>query len=114
MRTAYKWLRRFREDGAGGLVDRTSCPHHYPHALPETTQARIVAARTEHQTYHQINQALKVGHRSVARVLVRAGLNRLACLEPAALIQRYEYDAPGGMLTWTSRNSGVSTVPATG
>lgn len=98
VRTAYKWLRRFREDGADGLVDRTSCPHHCLHALPETTQARIVAARTERQTYRQISQALKVGHRSVARVLVRAGLNRLACLEPAAPIQRYGYDAPGGML----------------
>ena len=98
VRTAYKWLRRFREDGADGLVDRTSRPHHCPHALPETTQAPIVTARIERQTYRQLSQTLKVGHSSAARVLVRAGLNRLACLEPAAPIQRYEYDAPGGML----------------
>lgn len=98
VRTAYKWLCRFREEGADGLVDRSSRPHHCPHALPEVTRDRIVAARTERQTYRQISQTLNVGHSSVARVLVRAGLNRLACLEPAAPIQRYEYDAPGGML----------------
>ena len=51
VRTAYKWLRRFREEGADGLVDRPSRPHHCPHALPEMTRARIVAARTERQTY---------------------------------------------------------------
>ena len=69
MRTAFKWLWGFREEGADGLVDRSSRPHHCPHALPEATQARIIAARTERQTYRQISQTLSVGHSSVARVL---------------------------------------------
>jgi len=98
VRTAYKWLRRFREEGANGLVDRSSRPHHCPQALPEATQASIVAARTERQTYRQISQSLNVGHSSVGRVLVRQGLNRLASLEPAPPVQRYEHDAPGEML----------------
>ncbi|OYW40132.1 MAG: IS481 family transposase, partial [Hydrogenophilales bacterium 12-61-10] len=96
--TAYKWLRRFHEEGEHGLVDRSSRPHHCPHALPEATQARIVAARIERQTYRQISQTLSVGHSSVGRVLLRQGLNRLASLEPAPPVQRYEHDAPGEML----------------
>lgn len=98
VRTAYKWLRRFREEGESGLMDRSSRPHRCPHALPEATRARIVAARTERQTYHQISQHLKVGHSSVGRVLLRLGLNRLASLAPAPPVQRYEHDAPGAML----------------
>lgn len=98
VRTAYKWLRRFREEGERGLIDRSSRPHHCPHALPAATLARIVAARTERQTYRQISQTLNVGHSSVGRILVRQGLNRLASLAPAPPVERYEHDAPGGML----------------
>ncbi|SKA28368.1 leucine zipper domain-containing protein, partial [Novilysobacter spongiicola] len=34
VRTAYKWLRRFREEGWAGLDDRSSRPHRCPHATP--------------------------------------------------------------------------------
>ena len=30
-RTAYKWLRRYREEGPAGLHNRTSRPQHCPH-----------------------------------------------------------------------------------
>jgi transposase-like protein len=32
--TAYKWLARYRTHGRAGLADRSSRPHHCPHALP--------------------------------------------------------------------------------
>ncbi|SKA12689.1 leucine zipper domain-containing protein, partial [Novilysobacter spongiicola] len=38
VRTAYKWLKRFKEEGSGGLTDRSSRPRHCPHA----TAPRIV------------------------------------------------------------------------
>lgn len=31
--TAYKWLRRFRDEGAAGLEDRSSAPRRCPHRL---------------------------------------------------------------------------------
>ena len=31
--TAYKWWQRWREEGAEGLVDRSSAPHRRPRAL---------------------------------------------------------------------------------
>lgn len=48
--------------------------------------------------YHQISRDLDVGLSSVARILRREGLNRLAHLAPAKPVQRYEYDEPGGLL----------------
>ena len=45
--TAYKWLRRFNDEGAAGLVDRTSAPKRCPHRLDLDVVATIVAARLE-------------------------------------------------------------------
>ncbi|MGH8125090.1 MAG: IS481 family transposase [Rhodanobacteraceae bacterium] len=97
-RTAYKWLRRFREEGVGGLVDRSSRPHACPHATPELRVAEVIERRHTRQTYRMIAQAVDMAPSTVGRLLHRAGLNRLAALEPAAPIRRYEHDAPGDLL----------------
>jgi transposase len=98
VRTAYKWLKRYREQGWAGLHNRCSRPTHCPHALSAERRASIIERRKRRQSYRQISQALGVGHSTIARVLQRAGLNRLSSLEPAEPVQRYEYDAPGGLL----------------
>src|SRR5438105_6547420 len=41
--TAYKWLRRYRELGEPGLLDRPSRPGRCPHALAASTVARTRA-----------------------------------------------------------------------
>jgi transposase len=43
--TVYKWVGRFKAEGGAGLTDRSSRPHHSPHALPEGETARILQAR---------------------------------------------------------------------
>ncbi|GAA0564380.1 hypothetical protein GCM10008997_10830 [Halomonas salifodinae] len=58
----------------------------------------IIARRQQRQTYRQIAQALGVGHSTVARILKRAGLNRLAVLAPARPANRYEHEAPGDLV----------------
>lgn len=98
VRTAYKWLKRYREQGWAGLHNRSSRPARCPHATPAACRVAIIERRKGRQTYCQISQALGVGRSTVARVLQREGLNRLSRLEPVAPIQRYEYDAPGGLL----------------
>jgi transposase-like protein len=45
--TGYKWVRRFRAEGAPGLADRSFRPHHSPRATPAAEVARILAARSE-------------------------------------------------------------------
>lgn len=96
--TAYKWLRRYRQEGESGLNNRSSRPHHCPHATSVELQAQIVAHRRVRHSYRQIGLALGLGQSTVGRVLQRRGLNRLALLEPAAPVTRYEYPAPGGLL----------------
>ncbi len=98
VRTAYKWLRRFREEGLAGLADRSSRPASCPHATSAAVQADILAQRRARSTYRQIGQTLGVGQSTIARFLRRHGLNRLSSLEPARPVVRYEYAQPGGLL----------------
>ena len=106
VRTAYKWLKRFREQGEGGLMNRSSRPLRSPRALSPGLRRQIIERRHLRQTYRQIGQTLGVGHSTVARVLHRAGLNRLAALEPARPENRYEYQAPGDLLHLDTKKLG--------
>lgn len=98
VRTAYKWLRRFREEGANGLMNRSSRPHTCPHATPAAAIDQVIELRRARQTYRSIADMSKLAPSTVGRVLQRTGLNRLAALEPAAPILRYEHEAPGDLL----------------
>lgn len=97
-RTAYKWLRRYKDKGWAGLVDRPSRPRTSPNATPPDVIDQIIQGRRQRLTYRQIAQATGVGESTVARWLKRRGLNRLASLEPARPDNRYEHEAPGDLL----------------
>lgn len=45
VRTAYKWLKRFSQEGPDGLLDRSSRPHHCPHATPQAVVDRVFEQR---------------------------------------------------------------------
>lgn len=96
--TAYKWLKRFREEGIDGLQDRSSRPPICPHETPETVKDRIVELRRQRRTYRQISQLVGVAVSTVARILARQGLNRLSALEPVRPENRYVHDHPGDLL----------------
>jgi len=98
VRTAYKWLKRFRQQGQAGLINRSSRPLQSPRALSPALRGQIIERRHLRQTCRHIAQALGVGHSTVARVLRREGLNRLTALEPARPQYRYEHQAPGDLL----------------
>ncbi|OLU23552.1 IS481 family transposase, partial [Pseudomonas sp. PA15(2017)] len=83
VRTAYKWLRRFREEGEAGLMDRSSRPHSCPHETAIDLIAQLIQLRQSRHTYRQIALALGVAVSTVARRLKQAGFHRLAELEPA-------------------------------
>ena len=97
-RTAYKWLQRYQEEGEAGPVNRSFRPHRCPHAPSGKTARRVIKLRRQRQTYRQIAQAVGISQSSVARILTRAGLNRLSHLEPARPDDRYEHEAPGDLL----------------
>jgi transposase InsO family protein len=97
-RTAYKWLARHRTGGAAALEDRASTPHHSPRRTPPAVTARILAARFERRTAWAIAVQLQVPRSTVAAVLVRAGLNRLARLTPPTPVTRYEWPHRGDLV----------------
>jgi len=97
-RTVYKWLARFRVEGAAGLRDRSSRPRTSPAQTAADREALILRLRRARQTGPQIARALKMPKATVARVLKRAGLHRLRLLDPPAQPHRYERKHPGELL----------------
>jgi transposase InsO family protein len=93
-----KWVARYRVEGATGLQDRSSRPRHSPQAIAMGTSQRIVALRRRRWTMAHIAAELRVSRATVSRVLARAGLSRLAALDPAPLPRRYEWRRPGDLL----------------
>ena len=98
VRTAYKWLRRYRQEGITGLYDRSSRPRHCPHQTSAHRHQEIVRLRRLRRTYRQISRQLGVSQSTVGRVLPKLGLNRLSALEPAQPINRYQHEHPGDLL----------------
>ena len=46
--TGYKWLARFAQQGAGGLIDGTRRPHRSPRTTAAPLQQAVLALRCEH------------------------------------------------------------------
>jgi transposase InsO family protein len=44
-KTGYKWLRRYVESGAAGLLDLSRTPHHHPQAICEKVKADILSVK---------------------------------------------------------------------
>lgn len=88
VRTAYKWLPRFRADGAGGLQDRSSRPQRCRHASTPRERERFVASRCQRWPLWRIALAGGRSPATLSRCIKRAGLSRLDSLElsqPVAL-----------------------------
>lgn len=105
-RTVYKWLQRFRDEGASGLVDRSSAPRRRPRALLASYLELIEQLRRSGQTARVIGLQLRLARSTVAAVLKRLGLNRLALLKPAEPVRRYERAAPGELVHLDTKKLG--------
>ena len=94
--TAYKWLRRYREEGPAGLEDRSSRPRRSPQALSATDIEAILHARTYRKWGpHRIGPLTGHPRSTVYGVLRRAGVNRLDGLDrPTGRPVRRRYVAP--------------------
>ena len=98
--TAYRWLKRWREEGESGLLDRSSRPHHSPRRVPAGVEERIVLDRiTEKEGPHLMAGRLGVPRSTIYGVLVRRGLSRLSDLDrPTGIPIRYVRDCPGELV----------------
>jgi transposase-like protein len=72
-RTVYRWLRRFREQGEAGLVDRTSAPKRIPHKTASERVEAIAALRRLCMTAAEIAESLAMPISTVSACLVGSG-----------------------------------------
>jgi transposase InsO family protein len=96
--TVRKWLGRFLSEGREGLMDRSSRPANCPRALEAGKALTVVELRKKRMTQARIAQYLQISKATVSRVLSRAGLSKLADLDPVEPVQRYEHERPGDLI----------------
>jgi transposase InsO family protein len=98
VRTARKWVRRYRADGAAGLRDRSSAPRSVANRTSQSTVEAIVALRRVRMTGPEIAEVLQVACSTVSGILKRVGLGKLSRLEPLEPPNRYERSRAGELL----------------
>lgn len=106
VRTAYKWLHRYRAEGLSGLADRSSRPRRSPRKTPRARRRRVVALRRQRMSGAEIAARLGMSQATVARILRRQGLHRLRSLEPTKPPRRYEKQHPGELLHLDTKKLG--------
>jgi transposase InsO family protein len=101
----YRWLPRWRAEGAAGLVDRSSRPRTSPQRLSVVQEAQVVALRRR-LAWGPDRLAALVGlpASTVHRVLRRHCL--VGVKRDAVPIVRYEHAEPGGLLHLDTKKLG--------
>jgi transposase InsO family protein len=96
-RTCSKWVRRYRVEGAAGLVDRSSAPGVVANRTEEQTVQVIAALRRLRFSGPEIAELLDRPLSTVSGILQRIGMGKLGRLgiEPA---NRYERQRPGELI----------------
>ena len=96
-RTSRKWLARYRAEGPGGLLDRSSAPVVVANRTDERRIEVIAALRRLRMTGAEIAECLGMALSTVSGILTRVGMGRLGRigLEPAV---RYERSRPGELV----------------
>jgi transposase InsO family protein len=99
--TAYKWVRRYREEGISGLLDRSSRPHASPSRTAPEVEATVLALRRDRRLGPaRIAAILGLNPSTVHRILVRHRMPRLAWLDRPSgePVRRYERSRPGELV----------------
>lgn len=97
-KTAAKWVRRYKVQGAAGLRDLSSRPHRSPRQIPSALLERVLSLRRQSMPGYQIALRCGVSTASVSRALRRARLSRWRDLHPRPPVVRYERPAPGDLV----------------
>jgi transposase InsO family protein len=108
--TGYKWLSRWRSEGAAGLADRSSRAHRLPRKTPAEIEQRVLALRTTGKLGPaRIGALVGLAPSTVHAVLHRHGMHRLAWLDrpTGQLIRRYERARPGELVHVDVKKLGV-------
>lgn len=101
-RTAYKWLRRYREEGVEGLRDRSRRPRHSPRSSAAATVQSVLALREETGWGgRKIARVMRtegyedIPHpNTITDILRRAGKLEAGVSQTHSPYQRFEYEQP--------------------
>ena len=97
-RTGFKWLARFKVEGAAGLLDRSSRPGRCPRACSAQEWQHFEDRRRQRAPLWRIAKEAGRSLATLSRCMRSLGLSRLRSLEPAEPVVRYERAAPGELL----------------
>jgi transposase InsO family protein len=98
VRTARKWVRRYRAEGEAGLLDRSSVPVRQPTRSEEGRVQAIAALRRLRMTGARIAEVLAMPLLTVSGILTRIGLGKLSRLEAPEPSNRYQRRHPGELI----------------
>lgn len=98
VRTAYKWLARFRTEGRAGLSDRSSRPRRVPSRTEAAVVAKVIDLRRSRLPATEVARQLAMPRSTVGLILRRKGLARWSSLEKKEPPRRYEIAEPGGLI----------------
>jgi transposase InsO family protein len=112
VRTVYKWLARFKAEGAAGLQDRRSVAHRHPQRLAPAWIELFRVLRSARLVAAEIAQRLPLARSTISRVLARLGLGRVWQAAAPALVQRYEWPRPGDLVHLDTKKLGRIVRPS--
>ena len=105
---AHRWVKRFEEEGATGLEDRSSRPHRSPAATSPRRAERVLRARAKERCGPaELARLTGVPERTVTRILRRHGIPRIPECDPMtgevirasrSTTRRYERERPGELV----------------
>ena len=98
LRSAYKWLVRYRSGGIAALVDRRSVRRHQRRTLDPLQLQRARELRDERCTLRRVAALLAAPLSTVGRTLKALGLGRLKDLQQAEPVRRYQWLKAGDMI----------------
>src|SRR5271165_2148310 len=113
-RTVYRWLGRWRQDGAQGLLDRSSRPRRSPAQLSPATIQAIRSLRRLRMTAAEISEVLGLALSTVSLWLKRIGLGKRSRLEPPEPPNRYERRHAGELVHVDIKQLGRISVRGAG
>jgi len=107
-RCVRRWLDRYGAEGEAGLEDRSSRPHHIANRISDAKTTEVIAVRNKERVGRdEVAARTGVPARTVSRIIARAGLPRLAELDPITgerirasktTAVRYERERPGELV----------------
>ena len=99
--TAYKWLRRYEEQGIPGLQEQSRRPSGSPRQTPEALEQEVIALRLAHPAWggRKISHALnrRIAPSTVTNILHRNKLIVPPEIEAKKPWQRFEHEAPNDL-----------------